>query len=112
MSKLTKNDAVKYGSEGVTAYNYPLPNIESGSSVVYAELTGEHGERTTGDRSRVYYILEGEGEFIVDREKVKVQSGDVVPLPPHTTYNYWPTSPMLKVLLFMELLDVSKLPKK
>jgi mannose-6-phosphate isomerase-like protein (cupin superfamily) len=112
VKKLSKSDAIPYGRPGVSGWNYALSDIEGGSSIIYAEITGEHGERTSGDRSRVYYILDGEADFIVSGEKVHVIPGDVMPIPPHTVHNYFPTTSMLKVVLFMEFLDMSKLPKK
>jgi len=112
MLKIPKTQAVKYNREGFKGYNYPLPNIENGSSILFAELTGDHGVRTIGDKARIYFILEGTGEFLINGKKVNVKPYDVVPIKPHTTYNYHPTSPVIKVLLFMELLDTNKLSKK
>lgn len=112
MIKLARKDAQPYGREGVSAFNYPFPDINGGSSVIYAELTGEHGERAIGDRARLDYILEGQGEFIVNGEKTTVETGDVIIIPPKGVYNYWPTQgTTLKCLLYMELLDITKLPK-
>ena len=49
---------------------------------------------------------------MVNGEKFPVETGDVVPVPPKAIYNYWPTNnSTLKCVLFMELLDISKLPK-
>lgn len=81
-----------------------LPNIQNGTTIAYAEFTGEHGERTIGGRERIYYILEGNGEFIVNGEKFIVESGDLVTIPAKATYNLWPKSKVLKVLLYMEFL--------
>ncbi len=108
---ISRADAEQYGREGVRGFNYKLPHIDGGSSVIHAELTVQHGQRTTLDRSRIYYILEGRGEFMINGERVGVGTGDVISIPPHTTYDYRPTTPVIKVLLFMELLDVSKLLK-
>ena len=109
--KLSRKDAIKYGRVGVVGYNYQLPQVESGMSIVYAELTGEHGERITTNRARIYYILSGEGVFIVDGEKITVLPEDVISIPPNTKYNYWPTNPPLKCLLVMEWFDPNNLPK-
>lgn len=112
MIKLSRKDSQPYGRTGLSAFNYPFPDMNEGSSVIYAELTGEHGERTIGERARFYYIIEGQGEFIVNGEKTLVKVGDVVVIPPKGIYNYWPTNKtVLKCLLFMELLNISKLPK-
>ncbi|MDO8658453.1 MAG: hypothetical protein Q7K55_06935 [Candidatus Levybacteria bacterium] len=108
MLKISKIKADEYERKGFKGYNYKLPKIDGGSSVLYAELTGEHGERTIGDKARIYFILEGTGEFIVDGEKVNVVPYDVVSIKPHSTYNYYPISKVLKVVLFMELLNTPK----
>ena len=112
MLKLSRKDAQPYGRAGVSAFNYPFPGINGGSSVIYAELTGEHGERTIGERARLYYILDGQGEFVINGEKIFVEPGDAVVIPPQGVYNYWSVNnTVLKCLLYMELLDIQKLPK-
>jgi len=110
--KITKNQAVHHGRSGVDGYYYQLPQINNGTTIAYAEFTGEHGQRTIGDRERIYYILEGDAEFLINGEKFQVYAGDLVTVPAKATYNLWPKSPVLKVLLYMEYLDFDKLPKK
>ncbi len=109
--KVSKKDAVFHERPGVSAHYYQLPEINEGTTVAYAEFTGEHGERTIGDRARIYYVLDGEAEFMVNHEKFQAVAGDTVAIPAHGTYNLWPTTPKVTVLLIMELLDVSKLQK-
>lgn len=104
MLKISKKDAVKHSREGVRGTYYLLPETDGGKTVAYAEFTGEHGERTIGDVSRIYYILDGAGEFVINGKKFNVETGDVVPVPPHATYNLFPTSEVLKIILYCELL--------
>lgn len=111
MLKVTKLNAVHHSRDGVDGYYYQLPTIENGTTVAYAEFTGEHGERKIGDRSRIYYILEGTAKFLVNGEKFDVEAGDLVPIPPQATYNLWPTTKVLKILLYMELLDFGESKK-
>jgi mannose-6-phosphate isomerase-like protein (cupin superfamily) len=111
MGKVSKNQATHHGRDGVDAYYYQFPEINGSTTVAYAEFTGEHGERTIGERSRIYYILEGSGEFIINGEKFDIEVGDTVAVPAHGTYNLWPKGKVIKVLLYMELLDTSTLPK-
>ena len=111
MAKVTRQDAVFHARDGVSAYYYQLPDINNGTTVAYAEFAGEHGQRTIGERSRIYYILEGEAEFMVNDEKFTAVAGDTVAIPAGGTYNLWPKTAVVKVLLVMELLDTSKLPK-
>lgn len=107
--KVSKQDAIKHQRPGVNGVYYQLPEINGGTTVAYAEFIGEHGERTIGERARIYYILDGEAEFLVNGEKFMVEKDDVVPIPPHATYNLLPKSQVVRVLLYMELLDISKL---
>lgn len=111
MQKVTKQQAVHHGRDGVDAFYYQLPEIENGTTVSLAEFTGEHGERTIGERSRMYYILEGKAKFLVNGEEFEADEHDLIPVPPHGTYNLWPIGDKVKVLLIMELLDTTKLPK-
>lgn len=75
-------------------------------SVVYAELEGVHGEVKTNEVERVYYILDGEGEFSIDGKTVSVSKEDVITVPSNTIYDYKQSGDkLLKVLLFMELWD-------
>lgn len=99
---IKKAEAVSHGREGVSGIYYQLPHIQNGTTVAYAEFTGEHGQRTIGERERIYYILEGNAEFEINGEKTYVQQGDVVVIPKKATYNLWPISPLVKVILYME----------
>ncbi len=56
MSKISKLDAINHTRTGVNGFYYQLPSINNGTTVAYAEFTGEHGERTIGERARIYYI--------------------------------------------------------
>lgn len=112
MPKVTKDESIHHSRDGVVARYYQLPETEGGgTTVAYAEFRGEHGQRTIGERSRIYYILEGKAEFEINGEKFNVGEGDTVAISPRSTYNLWPIGEVVKVLLVMELLDVSNLSK-
>lgn len=104
--KITKNQAVREDWGEVKSWNYKLPPLEPRMSVVYAELDGDHGLVHTNDLERIYYIVEGQGKFIIGKEKISVKTGDVVTIPPKTKYDYKPeNSTKMKIILFMELWD-------
>ncbi len=105
MLKISKKDAIMHERKGVKGTYYQLPDTDGGKTVAYAEFTGEHGERTIGNNSRIYYILDGTGEFIINSEKFNVEPGDVIAVPPHATYNLFPTSSIVKIILYCELLE-------
>ncbi len=105
--KIKKSETNREDWDQVRSWNYKLKGVKgSYQSVVYAELDGIHGEVATGDVERVYYILSGKGEFKVGEEKISVEVGDVLTIPPNTIYDYWPTTgETLTIILFMELWD-------
>lgn len=111
MTKVAKNQAVEHSRDGVYGRYYQLPEINGGTTVAYAEFKGEHGQRTIGDKSRIYYILDGSAKFLVNGEEFIAEKDDTVAIPAGGTYNLWPVGEVVKVLLLMELLDISKLPK-
>lgn len=110
--KITEKEAVPYSRPGVKGTYYQLPKVYNGTTFAYAELSGEHGERTIGERARIYYLLEGSGKFIINGKEEFAEAGDLVVIPPHSTYNYWPKDKVIKVILVMELINFDTLKKK
>lgn len=104
-SVITKSQSIHHARVGVDGHYYQLPTVQNGTTVAYAEFTGEHGERTIGDRERVYFLLEGSAKFKINNEEFIAHQGDLVTIPKKATYNLWPTTPLLKVLLYMELIQ-------
>jgi mannose-6-phosphate isomerase-like protein (cupin superfamily) len=102
---ITKSQSIHHSRSGVDGHYYRLPAVQNGTTVAYAEFTGEHGERTIGDRERIYYVLEGSAKFMINKEEFVANQGDLVTIPQKATYNLWPLSPLLKVLLYMELIS-------
>lgn len=58
------------------------------ASGVYFEVDGAHGKVKTTLSDRVYYVLEGKGEFIINDEIIPVEATDVVIVSKNTPYNY------------------------
>ena len=111
MPIITEKEAVHHSRDGVTASYHQFPDIMGGTTVANATFTGPHGERTIGDHPRIYAITKGEGEVLINGQTTTITSGDVVVIPPHATYNLFPKNGAVEVVLVMELLDTSKLPK-
>jgi len=111
MPIITEQEAIHHSRDGVSADYYQFPDIMGGTTVANATFTGPHGERTIGEHPRIYAITEGEGEVVINGQKTKITSGDVVVIPPYATYNLFPNHGSVRVVLFMELLDTSKLSK-
>jgi mannose-6-phosphate isomerase-like protein (cupin superfamily) len=104
--KINASQAVREDWDQCRSWNYKLKQLSGYQSVVYAELDGQHGESQAEDLERVYFIIEGQGEFSIAGQIEQVSKGDVITIPPHTTYDYKPAeNTTLKILLFMELWD-------
>ena len=104
--KVTKAQAKRQDWDEVRSWNYKVSNISPKMSVIYAELDGAHGEVKTKDVERIYYILDGKGEFTFKNKTFRVSKEDVITVPPNTTYDYISKGrETLKILLFMELWD-------
>jgi len=104
--KIIKDQAIREDWDEVKSWNYKLTHLLPKMSVVYAELDGDHGLVHTNDLERIYYIIEGQGEFIIGKEKIFAKTGDVVTIPPKTKYDYKPeNNTKMKIILFMELWD-------
>ena len=101
---ISKNNSKRQDWDGVKSWNYKLPHLAPKKSVVYAEVIGVHGEVETGDSEWIYYVIDGQGEFEFLEQKFKVQSGDVITIPPKTKYDYKSVGPgPLKVVMFIDI---------
>lgn len=72
---ISQKESTHHGRTGVDGYYYNLPSVSGGTTVAFAEFTGEHGERTIGNRERIYYILEGTARFIINGEEFEAHPG-------------------------------------
>ncbi len=104
--KITQHQSTRQDWDQTKSWNYKLKNLSPYQSVVYAEIQNDHGEVHSNDIERIYYIIDGEGEFVYNSETISVIKGDVITIPPRTTYNYHATKKStLKIILLMELWD-------
>lgn len=97
--KFTIKKAKEFGWKGLRAWAYNSKEDFKNASAVYFEVKGENGEVKTKLSDRIYYVLGGEGEFILNSKKFKVVKGDVVIVPKNTIYNYKVVKGILKMFL-------------
>ncbi len=104
--KITQQQSITQDWDQTKSWNYKLTHLNPYQSVVYAEIQEDHGAVHTNEIERIYFIIDGTGEFEYNNETISVSKGDVVTVPPKTNYNYHATKKStLKVLLLMELWD-------
>ena len=97
--KFSLKNAIKKGWDGLTLYPYNSKEDFPNASAAYFEVTGSHGKVKTRRSDRIYYVLEGEGEFIIDGKTVQVEKTDVIIVPKNTPYDYKATKDTLKLFL-------------
>lgn len=108
---IKKINALRHSRKGLSGLYYHIKNQLGGITISRAVFTGEHGQRTIKDRPRIYYFINGKASFMLNTKKFVVNSGDLVVVEPRSTYNFWPISKRVDIILVSELLDLGKLPK-
>lgn len=104
--KITKQKAKTQNWDKVKSWNYKLNHLDKYKSVIYAEIIGDHGRELSGNIEQIYYIVNGEGKFIISNNIIEVKTGDVITIPPNTNYNYSSiNNTTLKIVSFAELWD-------
>lgn len=86
--KFTLNRARVFAWKGLKGWVYSSKEDFENASVAYFEVTESHGKVKTTRSDRVYFVIDGEGEFIIDEEIISVKESDVVIVPKNTPYDY------------------------
>ena len=86
--KFTLEKAKQFGWDGIKGFEYSNKDDFTNASVAYAEVTGRHGKIKNIKSDRVYIVVEGEGEFILDDEAISVKKMDAIIVPKNTPYDY------------------------
>jgi len=97
--KFTLKNAHQFSWEGLKGWAYNSTEDFANASAAYFEVTGRHGKVKTTHSDRIYFVIAGEGEFIVGDETVLVKESDVVIIPQNMPYDYKAKSKVLKLFL-------------
>ncbi len=97
--KFILKNARQFGWDGIKGFAYNDSKDFPNASGAYFEVTSSHGKVKTIKSDRVYYVLEGKGEFTIAGETVPVEKTDVVIVPKNTEYDYRATSGTMKLFL-------------
>ncbi|MDE5830448.1 MAG: hypothetical protein K2H53_01885 [Clostridia bacterium] len=67
-------------------------------SICFVSIDGNRNNYCMLDQSTMfYYIIEGEGDFEINKEKIKVRKNDLVEIPPKNKYSYEGKIRMLEI---------------
>lgn len=97
--KFTLKNAKQFGWDGLKGYAYNDSQDFTNASGAYFEVTASHGKVKTIKSDRVYYVLEGSGEFTIAGKTILVKATDMVIVPKNTEYDYKTTSDIMKLFL-------------
>lgn len=86
------SNSTPFGWPGLTGRAYNSKDDFAAASAAYFEVTDMgHGEVKTTLSDRVYYVIDGKGEFIINGKTELVEATDVIIVPKNTAYNYMAT---------------------
>ena len=97
--KFVRPNKNSFGWKGLQGWAYNSRDDFENVSAAYFEVTGSHGRTKTTRSDRVYLVLDGEGEFEIDGNVVKVVKDDVIIVPRSTPYDYRALTGTLKLFL-------------
>lgn len=72
--KFLREKAYKFGWDGLSGLAYNSKEDFPNASCAYFEVTGSHGKVKNTLSDRVYYVVDGEGEFIVNEETIRIEN--------------------------------------
>lgn len=87
------------GWDGIKGWVYNDKEHFENASAVYFEVTGSHGKVKTTKSDRVYFVLEGQGEFTFNDEVIPVKATDVIIVPKNTPYDYEAKDGIMRLFL-------------
>lgn len=97
--KFTLEDAYVSGWKGLNFSSYSeAADFDRASAGVFT-VTSHHGKVKSLISDRIYYVLEGEGYFIINDENIPVSQTDVVIVPRNTIYDYYNQNGPMKLFL-------------
>jgi len=97
--KFKLKDAYKFSWEGLEGWAFNSKEDFERASAAMFEVTGKHGKVKSLVSDRVYLVLEGKGEFIINGEVVPVEKNDIIIVPKNTPYDYRAVEGTLKLYL-------------
>lgn len=86
--KFELKNAKEFGWKGIKGFEYNTKEEFEKASVVFAEVSGRHGKIKNIKSERIYIIVDGKGEFIIDDKVIPAEKNDVIIIPKNTPYDY------------------------
>jgi len=97
--KFKLKNAYKFGWKGLKGLAYNSKEEFKRASAAMLEVTGKHEKVKSLIIDRIYLILEGRGEFIINSKRISVEKNDVIIVPKNTPYDYRAVKGKLRLFL-------------
>lgn len=92
--KYTSAEADKFSKHGIDLIVYG--QTEPSANVCHVSVKKGHFQEFYDKKSAfTYYIVKGEGTFMLDNEPIKVKATDLMVIPPNTKIHYFGTMEMV-----------------
>lgn len=86
--KYSLSEAYRFSWPGITGFAFNSKSDFERASAAVFEVNERHGRVRNLLSDRVYLVLEGAGEFVIDSNIISVSKYDVVIVPKDTEYDY------------------------
>ncbi|HLA07924.1 MAG TPA: hypothetical protein VJ022_10800 [Anaerolineales bacterium] len=86
--KFSRDTAYHFSWPGIEGWAYGSKDVLPTASASVIQVDGRHGKGKTTVSDRVFYILEGTGEFVVGDDVIPVQGTDIIVVPKNTSFDY------------------------
>lgn len=67
------------------------------ASVALIKVKDRHGKVKSSYNDRIFYVIKGEGNFVISGEENTVESGDLIIVPKNTDYDFYGSLTLLLV---------------
>jgi mannose-6-phosphate isomerase-like protein (cupin superfamily) len=95
--KMTKAEAARWAYGDLEGWSYGSKDTSPTATASVVHVNGRHGRGKTTVSDRLFYILEGTGEFEVGDRRFPVEATDIVVVPKDTPFDYNGTLRLLVV---------------
>jgi len=87
-NKYTLEKSTESNRDGFDINIYNTKKDFERASTALLSVNGFHGRTKNKTNDRIYYVIEGVGEFIIEDKTISVKSTDVVIIPKNTLYDF------------------------
>lgn len=86
---VTKEDTiVRNHNESYSIRNYLTKDFNKDFSLAVSELNGDHQLTMSTASDRIYYIIEGEAIFKINKDNIKIKKEDALFIEKNTEYSF------------------------